>query len=74
MHRRTAIAPAAVVALSGAAPAVAAAPKPKQVEVADNYFLPDALTVKPDTVSTGSGRTTSPSTSTTRSSSPRPRA
>ena len=50
MHRRTAIATAAVVALSGAAPAVAAAPKPKQVEVADNYFLPDALTVKPDTV------------------------
>ena len=29
---------------------MAAAPKPKIVKVADNYFQPDALTVKPDTV------------------------
>jgi len=49
-HRRTAVALVAVVALSGAATAVAAAPKPKIVKVADNYFQPDALTVKPDTV------------------------
>jgi plastocyanin len=50
MHRRTAVAVAVAVALSGAAPAVAAAPKPKTVQVADNYFQPDALTVKPGTV------------------------
>jgi plastocyanin len=37
---------AAAAALSCAAPAVAGAPKPKSVEVADNYYLPDKLTVK----------------------------
>jgi plastocyanin len=40
---------AAVVALPCAAPAVAAAPRPKSVEVADNYYLPDRLTVKKGT-------------------------
>ena len=39
---------AAAVALLGATPAVAAAPKPKSVQVADNYYLPAKLTVKPD--------------------------
>jgi plastocyanin len=32
-----------------AAPAVARAPKPRTVTLADNYYLPAALTVKPDT-------------------------
>ena len=50
IRRGTAITVAAVVALSGAAPAVAAAPKPKIVTVNDNYFQPDSLKVKPDTV------------------------
>ena len=50
IHRGTAVTVAAVVALSGAAPAVAAAPKPKIVTVNDNYFQPDSLKVKPDTV------------------------
>jgi plastocyanin len=36
----------AAVALTGAAPAVAGAPRTKKVEVADNYYLPDELTVK----------------------------
>jgi plastocyanin len=36
----------AAVALTGAAPAVAGAPRPKQVEVADNYYVPDELTLK----------------------------
>jgi plastocyanin len=46
-YRRTIpVAFAAVVALLGATPAVAGAPKPKSVEVADNYYLPDELTVK----------------------------
>jgi len=49
IHRGTAVI-VAVVALSGAAPAVAAAPKPKIVTVNDNYFQPDSLKVKPDTV------------------------
>ena len=40
---------AAAVALLCAAPAVAGGPKPKRVEVADNYYLPDKLTVKKDT-------------------------
>jgi plastocyanin len=40
---------AAAAALLGAAPAVAGAPKPKSVEVADNYYLPDKLTVKAGT-------------------------
>jgi plastocyanin len=45
-HRRTLpVAFAAVVALLGATPAVASAPKPKSVEVADNYYLPDKMTV-----------------------------
>ena len=37
---------AAAVALLCAAPAGAGGPKPKHVEVADNYYLPDKLTVK----------------------------
>lgn len=46
-HRRTIPAAlAAAAALLGAAPADAGAPKPKSVEVADNYYLPDELTVK----------------------------
>jgi plastocyanin len=45
-RRTIPVAFAAVVALLGAAPAVAGAPKPKSVEVADNYYLPDKLTVK----------------------------
>ena len=44
---------AAVLALAGvalvAAPATAAAPKPKTVKIADNYYLPAKLTIKPDT-------------------------
>ena len=40
------VAVVAAAALLGAAPAVAAAPKPKSVEVADNYYLPAKLTVK----------------------------
>jgi plastocyanin len=43
---------AAVVALPCAAPAVAAAPRPKSVEVADNYYLPDRMTVKKGTTVT----------------------
>lgn len=43
---------AAAVALLGAAPAVAAAPKPKTVQVADNYFQPAKLTLKPKTAVT----------------------
>jgi plastocyanin len=35
----------AVVALLGAAPAVATAPKKKSIEVADNYYLPAKVTV-----------------------------
>ena len=37
---------AAAVALLCAAPAGAGGPKPKRVEVADNYYLPDKLTIK----------------------------
>jgi len=41
------------LALAGAAlaaaPATAAAPKPRTVEIADNYYAPAALTVKPGT-------------------------
>ncbi len=49
-YRRTMpVAFAAVVALLGAAAADAGAPKPKSVEVADNYYLPDELTVKKGT-------------------------
>ena len=33
----------------GAAPATAAAPKPKTVKIADNYYLPAKLTIKPET-------------------------
>ena len=44
---------APVLALAGAAlvaaPATAAAPKPKTVKIADNYYLPAKLTIKPDT-------------------------
>ena len=36
---------AAAAALLGAAPAGAGGPKPKSVEVADNYYLPAKLTV-----------------------------
>jgi plastocyanin len=43
----------AVAALAGAAlvaaPATAAAPKPKTVRIADNYYLPAKLTIKPRT-------------------------
>jgi plastocyanin len=45
--------PAAALALAGAAlvaaPATAAAPKPKTVKIADNYYLPAKLKVKPRT-------------------------
>jgi plastocyanin len=50
MSRRTIpVAVAAVVALSGAAAADAGAPRPKSVEVADNYYLPDKLTIRKGT-------------------------
>ena len=43
----------AVLALAGAAfvaaPATAAAPKPRTVKINDNYYLPAKLTVKPRT-------------------------
>ena len=51
-YRTTPVAFAAVVALLGAAPAVAGAPKPKSVEVADNYYLPAKLTVNRGSVIT----------------------
>ena len=45
--------PVLVLALAGAAlaatPATAATPKPRTVKIADNYYTPDKLTVKPDT-------------------------
>ena len=45
--------PALVLALAGAAlaatPATAATPKPRTVEIADNYYAPAKLTVKPGT-------------------------
>ena len=45
--------PVAVLAIAGAAlvaaPATAAAPKPRTVKIADNYYLPEKLTVKPRT-------------------------
>jgi plastocyanin len=45
--------PVAVLAIAGAAlvaaPATAAAPKPRKVKIADNYYLPAKLTVKPRT-------------------------
>ena len=47
---RVLLALAAGVALLGAAPAQAAAPKRKTVRIYDNYFLPGALTVKRNTV------------------------
>ena len=41
------------IAIAGAAlaaaPAIAAAPKPRTVEIADNYYAPVKLTVKPGT-------------------------
>ena len=44
---------APVLALAGAAldaaPATAAAPRPKTVKIADNYYLPAKLTIRPDT-------------------------
>ena len=40
---------AAAVALLCAAPAVAGGPRPKRVEVADNYYLPSELKVKKGT-------------------------
>jgi plastocyanin len=44
---------AAALAIAGAAlvaaPATAAAPKPRTVKIADNYYLPDKLTIKPRT-------------------------
>lgn len=52
-RRRTIpVAFAAAAALLGATPAVASAPKPKSVEVADNYYLPDKLTIKKGTAVT----------------------
>ena len=43
----------AILALAGAAlvaaPATAAAPKPRTVKIADNYYLPAKTTVKPGT-------------------------
>ena len=45
--------PALVLAIAGAAlvaaPATAAAPKPRTVKIHDNYYLPAKLTVKPRT-------------------------
>jgi plastocyanin len=45
--------PAVVLAVAGAAlvaaPATAAAPKPRTVTINDNYYLPGKLTVKPRT-------------------------
>jgi plastocyanin len=45
--------PVLALALAGAAlvaaPATAAAPKPKTVKIADNYYLPDTLKIKPRT-------------------------
>jgi plastocyanin len=53
MYRRTIpVAFAAVAALLGVAAADAGAPKPKSVEVADNYYLPAKLTVNKGTVVT----------------------
>jgi plastocyanin len=53
IYRRTIpLAFAAVAALLGAAAADAGAPKPKSVEVADNYYLPAKLTVNKGTVVT----------------------
>jgi plastocyanin len=44
---------ASVLAIAGAAlvaaPATAAAPKPRTVKIADNYYLPAKLTVRPGT-------------------------
>ena len=44
---------APVLALAGAAlvaaPATASAPKPKTVKIADNYYLPAKLTIRPET-------------------------
>ena len=44
---------APVLAIAGAAlvaaPATAAAPKPKTIKIADNYYLPAKLTIKPET-------------------------
>ena len=45
--------PVVVLAVAGAAlvaaPATAATPKPRTVKIADNYYLPAKLTVKPKT-------------------------
>ena len=45
--------PVLALALAGAAlvaaPATAAAPKPRTVKIADNYYLPAKLTIKPRT-------------------------
>jgi plastocyanin len=50
MHRRTKIAVlVAGVALLGAAPADAGHTRKKTVQIGDNYFLPQKLTVKPKT-------------------------
>jgi plastocyanin len=47
------VSPALVLAVAGAAlvaaPATAAAPKPRTVKIADNYYLPAKLTIKPRT-------------------------
>ena len=51
-RRTLAVAFAAAAAPLCAAPAVAAAPKPRSVQVADNYYLPAKLTVKPKTAVT----------------------
>ena len=49
LRRTLAIACAAGAALPGTAPADAGGPQRKRVEVADNYYRPATLTVKPGT-------------------------
>ena len=46
---RLALVAAAAGAALAAAPATASAPKPRIVKIADNYYLPAKLTVKPRT-------------------------
>ena len=46
---RTVVALALAGAALVAAPATAAAPKPRKVKLADNYYLPAKLTIKPET-------------------------
>ena len=46
---RLAVALAVAAAAFAAAPAVAGAPKPRKVAIADNYYAPAKLTVRPGT-------------------------